>query len=147
MTLDTSEYLFDVFVRKPFQIVAIEVTTANIEALAEHVGELKEKNGTPYILSDKKLVGKSFNIWPGFFITMLNDKVRCYSPRVFREQFIELSAVSDAVEAIDAAKVVRQKERLFDLSSNVVENDIALFRSQNLVLDEFESDAQVESND
>jgi hypothetical protein len=87
---------FQSFVRKPFEVEAIEITTENIEELAPLVGELRHKgNGTPYIHVDRKLVPNIFQVFPGFWLTKMGDNVRCYSRRIFNEQFIENS---DAVQ-------------------------------------------------
>lgn len=84
-------------IRKPFKVEAVEVTRENIHELSEFIGELKHKqDGTPYIQSDKKLVGNTFKVWPGFYVTLLNKKVRCYSRRVFFEQFLELDEATES---------------------------------------------------
>lgn len=81
---------FTNFVRKPFVIEAVEVTTDNIEEIAEEVGKLREKfDGTPYIRVDRKRVPNIDNVYPGFYMTRMGDNIRCYSRRAFRQQFIE----------------------------------------------------------
>jgi len=78
------------FVRKPFVVEAIEITTENIEEVAKHVGDLKEKeDGTPYILVDRRLVPNVFRVYPGFFMTKMGENIRCYSRKVFTDQFME----------------------------------------------------------
>lgn len=78
------------FVRKPFIVEAIEVTTENINDIATHVGTLRKKeNGTPYIQVDRRLVPNIFRVYPGFWMTKMGDNIRCYSKRAFIEQFIE----------------------------------------------------------
>lgn len=81
---------FTTFVRKPFVVEAVEVTLENIAEVAEHVGDLKSKDdGTPYILVDRRLVPNVFKVYPGFFMTKMGDNVRCYSRKIFLEQFME----------------------------------------------------------
>ena len=86
---------FTTFVRKPFVVEAVEVTKDNIADVAKYVGDLREKeDGTPYILVDKRLVRNApdfFRVYPGFFMTKMGENVRCYSRRIFKEQFTEQS--------------------------------------------------------
>lgn len=84
------ELEFNNFVRKPFSVEAIEVTTENINEIAAHVGTLRKKeNGTPYIQVDRRLVPNIFRVYPGFWMTRMGDNIRCYSKRAFEEQFVE----------------------------------------------------------
>ncbi len=80
---------FTTFVRKPFVVDAVEVTTENIAEVAKYVGDLREKeDGTPYILVDRRLVPNVFRVYPGFFMTKMGENVRCYSRKIFKEQFM-----------------------------------------------------------
>ncbi len=81
---------FTTFVRKPFTVEAVEVTEDNIGEFAELIGALREKeNGTPYIQVDRRLVPNVFRVYPGFWVTKMGDNIRCYSKRIFKEQFTE----------------------------------------------------------
>lgn len=81
---------FATYVRRPFVVQAVEVTTANIAEVAVLVGELNEKrDGTPYIMVNPELVPNVERVYPGYYMTKMGDNVRCYSRRVFREQFME----------------------------------------------------------
>lgn len=83
---------FTTFVRKPFVVEAVEVTTENIAEVAKYVGDLREKeDGTPYILVDRRLVPNVFKVYPGFYMTKMGENVRCYSRKIFRDQFTEQS--------------------------------------------------------
>lgn len=78
------------FVRKPFVVEAVEVTTENIAEIAELVGVLRETdNGTPYIHVDRRLVPNIYRVFPGYWMTQMGDHIRCYSKKIFRAQFIE----------------------------------------------------------
>lgn len=78
------------YVRKPFVIEAVEITKENMEEIAEHMGTYKVKaDGTPYIQIDRKLVPNVYRAYIGFWMTMMGDNIRCYSERVFKEQFID----------------------------------------------------------
>ncbi|MET0786953.1 MAG: hypothetical protein ABWY25_09620 [Paenisporosarcina sp.] len=81
---------FTTFVRKPFIVEAVEVTAENIGEVAKYVGDLREKeDGTPYVLVDPRLVPNVERVYPGFFMTKMGENVRCYSRRIFREQFLK----------------------------------------------------------
>lgn len=81
---------FTSFVRKPFTVEAVEITLDNIEEVAKFVGDLKEKeDGTKYILVDRRLVPNIFRVYVGFFMTKMGENVRCYSRKIFNEQFIQ----------------------------------------------------------
>lgn len=83
---------FATYVRKPFGVQAVEVTAENIAEVAKYVGDLREKeDGTPYILVDRRLVPNVFRVYPGFFMTKMGENVRCYSRKIFREQFMPMS--------------------------------------------------------
>lgn len=78
------------FVRKPFVVEAVEVTKENMEEIAKYVGEIRQKDdGTPFIYVDRRLVPNVYRVYPGFFMTRMGDHIRCYSRKVFNEQFIE----------------------------------------------------------
>lgn len=81
---------FTTFVRKPFKVEAVEVTVENIAEIAELVGSLRQKeNGTPYIHVDKRLVPNVFRVYPGYWMTRKDDNIRCYSKKIFQDQFVE----------------------------------------------------------
>lgn len=81
---------FKTFVRKPFVVEAVEVTPENIHEVAKYIGDVREReDGTQYILVDRRLVPNVFKVYPGFFMTKMGENVRCYSKKIFREQFVE----------------------------------------------------------
>jgi hypothetical protein len=81
---------FTTFVRKPFVVQAVEVTAENINEVAKYIGDVREReDGTQYILVDRRLVPNVFKVYPGFFMTKMGENVRCYSRKIFREQFVE----------------------------------------------------------
>lgn len=83
------EMEFTTFVRKPFVVEATEVTEENIAEIAKLIGVLREnEKGVTYIHVDRRLVPNIFRVYPGFWMTRLGDNIRCYSRRVFRQQFI-----------------------------------------------------------
>ena len=86
-TLEFSEY-----VRKPFIVEAVKVTLENLEAIAAYVGDVDEKeDGTKFIKVNKNLVPNVWRVYPGFYMTRMGDNIRCYSPKIFAEQFTDLT--------------------------------------------------------
>jgi hypothetical protein len=79
------------FVRKPFIVEAVEITTDNIAEVAKYIGDLRveESDGSQYILADPRLVPNVTRVYPGFFMTKMGRNVRCYSRKIFMEQFVE----------------------------------------------------------
>lgn len=83
---------FTTYVRKPFTVEAVEITLENIEEVAKKVGDLKFKDdGQPYILVDRRLVPNVKMVYVGFLMTQMDENVRCYSPRIFKQQFMKMN--------------------------------------------------------
>lgn len=80
---------FKHFVRKPFLVEAIEITTENIHELSDLIGEFKEDHNGPYIEADPEKVPTVTKVTPGYWLTRMGKNVRCYSNRIFTEQFTE----------------------------------------------------------
>lgn len=78
------------FVRKPYIVKGIEITVENIQEVAKHIGEYREDevDGTKYIVVDPDLVPNMDYVYPGYFMTKMGRNVRCYTRRVFNNQFI-----------------------------------------------------------
>lgn len=87
------------FVRKPFNIEAVEVTEENIEEVAKIIGTLgHEDNGTPYIQVNWRVVPNISRVYVGFWMTKMGSQIRCYSPKVFKDQFVPASeSINEAV--------------------------------------------------
>lgn len=86
------------YLRKPFVVRAVEVTTENIHEVAEFVGTVREKEDKSglYIQVDRTLIPNLDRVYPGFFLTKMGNNFRCYSPRAFREQFTESTPEAEA---------------------------------------------------
>lgn len=79
---------FTTYVRKPFEVEAVEVTADNIASVAKMIGTLKiTKEGVPYIQVDPTKVGQVERVWPGYWMTKMSKNIRCYSPNLFLAQF------------------------------------------------------------
>lgn len=78
------------YTRKPFKVDAIEITDDNIEEISHLIGELRENtvNGGFYIHVNKRLVPNVWKVYPGFFMTKMGDNVRCYTRKIFLDQFV-----------------------------------------------------------
>ena len=89
------------FVRKPFVVDALQITRENIAELADLIGEYDEDPSGPFITADREKVPTVDRVVPGYWITKMGRNVRCYSDKVFREQFIEgTPPVLDGFDAI-----------------------------------------------
>lgn len=75
--------------RKPFYIEAVQITTENIEEIAELIGRVmtKEEDGSPFIQIDNVIIPGISRAYPGFWLTIMNDRYRCYSNKIFTSQF------------------------------------------------------------
>lgn len=88
---------FDSYIRRPFEVEAIRITPENIEEVAVHVGTLQRTmNGTPYIVVDRNLVPNIARVYPGYYMTRMGNNTRCYSARIFEEQFVLRNVEVDA---------------------------------------------------
>jgi hypothetical protein len=83
---------FSLYMRKPFFVEAIEITEENIRDVAKLLGLYVERpDGSKYIQVRKEMAPNVFQgrIYPGYFLTKLNDDYRCYQPKSFHNQFEE----------------------------------------------------------
>jgi hypothetical protein len=82
-----SELIFNQYVRTPFSVEATIITEENIEEVAQLVGTVRVKNGEKYVALDRRIVPNISRAYIGWYVTRLGDNFRCYSPKVFTEQF------------------------------------------------------------
>ena len=78
---------FTPYTRRPFAIEAVQITEENIAELAELVGDLEEKDGQKFIRINKRLVPNIHRAYVGWWVTRMEDNLRCYSDKIFNEQF------------------------------------------------------------
>lgn len=79
---------FNKFVRKPFIVEAVEVTQENIAEIAKLIGQIRAlDDGTPYIVVDRRLVPNSHKVYVGYWVTRMDDNIRCYSKKSFTNHF------------------------------------------------------------
>lgn len=82
-----SDLNFKSFVRVPFSVEATEITEENIEDIARYVGEVRTKDGEKYIALDRRIIPNVGKAFVGWWFTRLGENLRCYSPKIFNEQF------------------------------------------------------------
>lgn len=78
---------FNKFVRTPFAVEAVQITSENMADVAELIGELKEQDGVPFILINKRIVPLINRAHVGWWVTKFGDNYRCYSDKTFTDQF------------------------------------------------------------
>lgn len=78
---------FQTFSRKPFAVEAVQITEENIEEVAKLIGEVRVKDDVKYIALDKRIVPNIHRAYVGWWLTRMADNLRCYSPKIFEEQF------------------------------------------------------------
>lgn len=89
------KFEFKDYARRPFRVEATLVTVSNLDTVAEYVGDVMEKeDGTRFIQVDRRKVPNVFRVFPGFYLTRLDDNIRCYSPKVFAQQFLEVDGTT-----------------------------------------------------
>lgn len=87
-----SDIEYTTFARKPFFVEAVEITPMNMETIAAYIGTVQETpDGTKYIEVDSALVPNVSRAYLGHYVTRMGDYIRCYSPRVFKDQFVKVT--------------------------------------------------------
>jgi hypothetical protein len=86
-----TDIAFNQYVRTPFTVEATIITEENVEQIAQLVGTIRTKNGERYIALDRRIVPNISRAYIGWYVTRLGDNFRCYSPKVFNEQFEEMT--------------------------------------------------------
>jgi hypothetical protein len=79
---------FTKYVRRPFTVEAVIITEENMEEIAKLVGDIRTEEGTTFIRLDRRIVPNINRAFAGWYLTKLGDNYRCYSPKVFLEQFV-----------------------------------------------------------
>lgn len=124
--MDTKTY-----VRKPFVVQAVEITEQNIEEVAKYIGDIKDKeDGTKYILVDRRLVPNVFKVYTGFWMTKMGDNVRCYSRKIFNEQFVpettDIKAWVEFMDGLEKNKVSLPVDHVEEIPEADVDNRLGV---------------------
>lgn len=89
---------FNTYTRKPFVVEATRITAENIEDVAKLIGDIRTKeDGTPFIVVNRRIIPSISRVYVGYWLTQMGDNLRCYSDKVFTDQF--LLSESDLVTA------------------------------------------------
>lgn len=75
------------FVRLPYRVHAVLITEENIEEVAKSVGTLDRDDDGPFIRVNRKRVPNVYKVRPGYWMTKLDKKIRCFAPHIFEAQF------------------------------------------------------------
>jgi len=91
MSLSDSD--FETFVRTPFAVRSVEITEENIDEIAAVIGEVQThyKTKEKFISLNRKIVRDMSRAHIGWYVTVLRDNIRVYSPKIFNEQFVAAS--------------------------------------------------------
>lgn len=95
---------FQPYIRKPFEVEAIEITDDNIKDLAKFIGKLHfSDEGVPFIDVDPKKVPSVTRVWPGYWLTKVgSNNYRCFTKKIFTAQFTQSSdEIADWVRFIN----------------------------------------------
>lgn len=119
---------FKDYARKPFTIKAAEVTDDNFEEVAALCGKSIQVNqkGDRFILVNRRIIPNGFKIFVGWWITIMDDNIRCYPPRSFESQFVVVDEDSDTLTHINNALAIlddvqKTNREIIDLLDDNVE--------------------------
>lgn len=84
------DIVYNSYVRTPFSVEATVITDENIEEIAKLFGEVRMKGDEKYIAIDRRVVPNVARAFVGWYVTRLGDNLRCYSPKIFQEQFVDM---------------------------------------------------------
>lgn len=78
---------FKTYNRNPFTVEALLITEENIEEVATLIGEIRKKGRERYIAVNPWVVPHVKRAFVGWWVTKVDNNLRCYSPKSFTEQF------------------------------------------------------------
>jgi hypothetical protein len=85
---------FEQYVRKSFDVAAIQITDENIAELAPFIGTLEQQeNGRYIIIVDRKLIRNLDKVYSGYWLTKMGTTLRCYSQNAFAKHFVSLAVL------------------------------------------------------
>lgn len=85
---------YEIFVRAPFKIEAVEVTDENIYDIAEMLGSKifsDTRTGNIFIGVDHEQMPGIYRIYAGFWVTRMGHRFRAYSQQRFLKEFVKLT--------------------------------------------------------
>lgn len=118
---------YTTFVRKPFTVEAVKITRENIEEIGGLIGTVlyKRGNGEPYIRVNLRIVPNVPQVYLGFYMTRMGDNIRCYSGKVFDQQFVQDSPeIQEWVRFLNGPEVEQTEESAeADVAEQLVEEE------------------------
>lgn len=120
---------FTTFVRKPFKVQAVRITKENIEEIAPKIGRIryKRESGEPFVRVNPRIVPNVPYVYLGFYMTEMGDNIRCYSGKIFEQQFVQTSPeVEDWIAFLNRSQTAQGDASSTEPTS---ENDVALAES------------------
>ena len=91
--------IFNTYKRRPFVVQAVQITPENIEECAELIGEVGyTPEGEAFIRVNKRIVPNINRAYAGWWITRMEDNLRCYNPKVFVAQFEPVGTVTNVFQ-------------------------------------------------
>lgn len=120
---------FKTFVRRPFQVQAVEITDENMAEIAEMIGgKIKDfesesgETGGRYIQLNRQIIPNVGKALIGWWVTVLGDNFRCYAPKVFADQFNEI--VLDSVLTNGQSNSISSEDAGLHLVNDNVDNRV-----------------------
>ena len=79
---------FKSYVRKSFDVAAIQITDENIAELAPFIGTLEQQENGRFVINvDRKLIRNLDKVYSGYWLTKMGTTLRCYSANAFAKHF------------------------------------------------------------
>jgi hypothetical protein len=78
---------FATYNRNPFTVEALMITEENLDEVAALIGIVRTKGNDRYIAINRRLVPHVTRAYVGWWVTKVDNNLRCYSPKAFAEQF------------------------------------------------------------
>ncbi len=83
---------FITYIRKPFNIEAVQITEDNIDEVAKLIGKVREdENGVKFIKVNPNKVPNVPKVSIGYYVTRLGSRIRCYAPHIFERLFVDVA--------------------------------------------------------
>lgn len=119
---------FNTYVRKPFKVQAVRITKENIEEIATKIGRIRYKGqtGEPFIRVNSRIVPNVPYVYLGFYMTEMGDNIRCYSGKIFEQQFVQTSPeVEDWISFLNRSQTSRVDHSSAEVSEEYVTEPVA----------------------
>jgi hypothetical protein len=115
---------FETYNRNPFTVEALLITEENLEEVAPLIGDIRTKGKQRYIAVNSWVVPHVTRVYVGWWVTKVDNTLRCYSPKAFSEQFSLAEKPEDLTETLvqqanhDHSQYLQWEARTFPSASN-----------------------------